>query len=322
MSPRATFPVPGTWFFRCLVPALVVGCASARTYPAFFGRRVEPLTQDERANQGGDAITAEGSVASWIGPVQMSLRLSNHGISPMRLSYVMDEYVAKTYNGRTVALEKTDFLNYPDVLKPGDEAVIPLQLPKDYAIPDIAQLVVMLHDRGSSVVLRPLNPTAPLPDPIGARLDATAPPPSSAAQSDPTADWSRRVPIVPESAGLSSPGAPPIGTVPVEVEFRQRLGASLSAEVQWDASPEPLSLSHGDRQLFYVVPGPHELQVTSRISGVQQTSGRVSIVVSTDRPTRVALEARARFTGVELHVQVFHGTRIVSEQTFTPGPHG
>ena len=107
--------------------------------------------------------------------------------------------------------------------------------------------------------------------------------------------------------------------VPVEVEFQQVLGSSLTADVYWDDG-EVVTLGHGDRQLFYVAPGPHAVHVASRVASMERTAGQVSVVVGVDRPTRIVLEAQARFSGVDVRILVWQGERVVVDRVFTPTP--
>lgn len=322
-TPASSFlPLPSI-----LCSLFLIGCASPRTYLAFFGRHVEPLAGEETVNQGADAMTAEGSVAYGLAPKQVFLKLANHGRAPVRLSYVVDEYVAATFSGRTSALEKDDFLNYPTVLSPGDSRTVSLRVPEDLPIAEIAQLIATINEGKMRLLLRPLNPMALPPVPTGAR---------SVVGTSPMARTSDPVPhaiVVPEPATpMNAPQGPPIGTVPVEVAFQQVLGSSLTADVRWDDG-ERITLGQGDRQLFYVAPGPHELHVMSRVASMERTAGRVPVVVGVDRPTRIVVEAQARFSGVDVRVRVWQGQRVVMDRVFTPyhgargtgftpGPHG
>ena len=321
----------------CLLPTayclFLVGCAAPRTYLAFFGRHVEPIADEQIArppglseaiNQGGDAITAEGSVAYGLAPKQVFLKLANHGRTPVRLSYVVDEYVATTFSGRTSALEKDDFLSYPSVLSPGDSRTVSLRVPTDLPIAEITQLIATINEGKTHLLLRPLNPMALPPVPPGARSVvarswASGMGTSSAST---TSDTAPHAVVVPEpSTSMSATHSPPIGMVPVEVEFQQVLGSSLTADVYWDDG-EVVTLGHGDRQLFYVAPGPHAVHVASRVASMERTAGQVPVVVGVDRPTRIVLEAQARFSGVDVRIRVWQGERVVLDRVFTPGSHG
>lgn len=301
------------------------GCAHPSSYLAFFGRRVDPLAQAETPWQLGDVITAEGAVNSGLGARTIAMSFANHGGQPLQFSYVVDQYIAKTFNGRTIALEKADFLTYPHSVPPGDEQTVQLRLPRDLPVADIAQLVATVNNGRTVVVLRPLNPTTRL---IG--LDQPRVVGRAVGQASGSGSVARhasaafpRGPLVPDAPEVPhAVPLPPIGTVPVEVEFQQALGSSLAAEVQWDALADAVTLGHGERQLFYVVPGPHELQVRSRMPGVAETSGRVPIIVSAERPIRITVEADARLTGVGLTVRVWKGADVVTTKTFGPGMQG
>ena len=333
--------------------AVSAGCAAPSSYPAFFGRYIEPIADADGAaimargqthpgirqpgmmdsdgtpqhflvNQGGDAMTAQGSITGGLGKEWISLSVSNHGNTPVRLSYVVDEYIAKTSTNRTLVLEKGDFLNYPNLLNPGDEKTVTLLLPKDVAAHDITQLIAKINTGRTVIVLRSLGPqpTFPALSNPGPLVVAAASGMERGA-SGTSAALPQRVPVVSEPPIAPAPTpALPTGTVSVEVEFRQDLGSSLKAEVRWDQSDQAFSLAHGERQLFYVVPGLHELSIVSRLPAIRETQGRVPVLVGFDQPTHITLDAQARLSGVEVRVRVWRGGQAVLDQTLVPAPQG
>lgn len=353
---------------RSRVATILLACATAgcsmwwRADQEFFGRYLETmgdpststvpsargLAQDsalqaasmglqggaalQRQGQGGDAITAQGATIPGLDHQRLQLHIANHGRDPVTLSFIEDEYAAKTFNGRTIMLEKDDFLNYPDRLAPGDEKPVTLALPKDVPAREIAEIIAKIHHGKIGIPLRPIKPresVAHVPEASiwGMITHASSPSSWAPVTHSPVSElWGSplqpeaHVPIVPEPTGAPAKvDAPPTGTVPVVIELQQELGSALKAEVQWDATGTTVTLGHGDHRMFYVVPGQHELSVRSRMpSTAILTGGRVPVSVSAEHPLRIAMDARAKLSGVELRVRVWSGTTLASDQAFAP----
>ena len=313
--------------------AFAVGCASTISEQTFFGRSLEqpklerPAVSSTAANskhptllpaQGGDALIGQGAVIYHPDGPRISLRFANHGSRPVRFSYVTDEYLAKTAQGRTEILEKGDFLTYPDVLKPGDEQPVTLQVPKTFPVTDITSVMARIDNGHTILSLRSIVPHPPAAWPPAALPSGGAGYPvvsSNASNVIPV----ERAPIIPEGPREPEAVTAPAGTVPVEIEFTQQLGQALSVEVQWDGAGERLTLRSQDRQVFYVVPGHHELRCLCRMSGVADTTALIPLDVSVEQPLRVALSVQARLNGAELTARAWKGPRLLIERTFAPG---
>lgn len=321
----------GRWWVWWLLA--LSGCASSISEQTFFGRSLEqPLVvappvsttpapsagRPLAAGQGGDALIGQGAVIYRTDGPRISLRFANHGSRPVRLSYVTDEYVAKTAQGRTEVLEKDDFLTYPDVLKPGEEQPVTLHAPTTFPLTDIASLIATLHNGQARLSLQSIVPHPPRTWPPGGVSVGQPRVLPSASNVIPI----ERAPIVPELTQEPELVGPPIGTVPVEVEFIQELGQALSLEVQWDETAAAQTLHSRDRQLFYVVPGHHELRVRCRLSGVSDTTALVPLDVGVGQPLRVAVSATARFSGADVTVRVWQGERLLIERVVAPGAAG
>jgi len=172
------------------------------------------------------------------------------------------------------------------------------------------------------IALKPILPRPSVTETVTAGTTSWRPiavPPASDLWAPPIQP-AETVPVVPEPSGAPAKvvEAPPTGTVPVVVEFQQELGSALKVDIQWDAGAV-VTLAHGDHRMFYVVPGQHELSVTSRMpSSDEVTGGRVPVGVSADRPLRVTIDGRARFAGVELRLRLFSGTAVVGDHAFAP----
>ena len=336
------------WHRIGVVVALVVlaGCAAPDTYLTFFGRYAEPIADADGAaiaarhaapgvvtpqlarpitpNQGGDAITARGSIVAGLGRRWISIALANHGSRPLELSYVTDEYVAKTASGRTVMLEKDDFLTYPDVLNPGDERPVSLVLPRDVPAREITLLIANINNGRTVILLQPIGPIGQAAELSEAPVLVVAARPPAVTSYERTqtpastalAVPSPAVPVVSAPPAQVSGSHPPVGTVPVTIEFEQEMGTALTAEYRWNDAAEVYRLGHGERQLFYVVPGRHELHVVSRLPGITDTRADLAVLVDAAQPIRVTLTARAQLSGVTLRVRVWRGIQVVSDQTF------
>lgn len=301
---------------------MLAGCAPWwRADQEFFGRYLEPADAST-SGQGGDALTAQGATRPTLEGQRLVLRLSNHGRDPVSLSYVMDEYIAKTFNGRTILLEKDEFLTYPDRLIPGDERSVTVKLPKDVPAREIAQILLRINNGMTVIALKPILPRPSVAETVSAGATSWQPiavPPVSELWA-PSGQPAESVPVVPEPTGAPAKvvDAPPTGTVPVVVEFQQEFGTALKVDIQWDTGIV-VTLAHGDHRMFYVVPGLHELSLTSRMpSSEEMTGGRVPVSVSADRPLRIGIDGRARFAGVELRLRQWSGATLLSDQAFAP----
>ena len=310
------------------------GCTHVRE-EAFFGRYLEPPPATPPSskqppgaglvapNQGGDAVLAQGSVISDVHGERIRLRFTNHSRQSLRFSYVEDQYLAKSARGRALALDKDEFLTYPDVVKPGEEHSVTLLLPKELPASDIVQLLVSINHGKTIIAVKPVGPEILVAGPGGVIRVVPAAASANSFPSVAAAEPAGRVPVIPEPVEIEplSPG-PPQGAMPVVVEFQQVLGSALTLETRWDASKDMVRLASGDRQMFYVMPGQHELTLSSRIASIGETAARVPVVVGPDTPLRVVVEAEARLRGIELRVRVFRGDRMVFERKFIPAAHG
>lgn len=314
-----------TFFGRTMEPIADADGAAMAERHAASGVTEHPLARPIAPNQGGDAITAQGSIIGGLGRQWISVSFANHGSRPLELSYVVDDYIAKLADGRTLMLEKDDFFAYPDALNPSDERSVRLQLPKDVRAHEIVQLIAKINNGRTVILLQPIGPIAQ------AMAASSGPVPVIASQAASVASYERtqtpsttalRIPLAPAPIIPEPPQPPaegtqsPVGTVPVTVEFEQEMGMSLAAEYRWNDAAQRYRLGHGERQLFYVVPGRHELHVVSRLPGIKETRADLAVLVDAAQPTRVTVTAHARLTGVTLRVRVWRGIQVVSDETF------
>src|SRR3989338_2097644 len=218
----------GVW---CAVALTCLGCVTTTSSLAFRG------------------AGAEGWVMSRPHDEWLSLQITNQGPAPIRLSYVGDEYEAKTRDGRTILLDKADFLNYPIAIPPGRQRSVTLSIPKDVSVHELARISATLNTGQTVVALEPIG--------TGVSVVPSAPAPLLPLEDPVVFPMLRR-------AG---------GPVPVVVEFQQAFGTTLKAEVQWDGAGEVLTLANGCRQTFYVVPGRHRLRVKSQLPLMATTEG-------------------------------------------------
>ncbi len=271
----------------CLWGVVLIGCAPSSRSLAFLGGQ-------------GTVIGKGWAVSGPTGP-SVIVELANRGTEPLRLSYGVDAYIAKTRDGRTLTLAKTDFLTYPDQLAPGQDGSVALGLPKDLLLEDISRLIARLEVAQLVVSMDSL----------------TGPPPSEGiVRAQTPGAPSVLVPQPP--AGMFEVEGAAQDTVPVEVQFQQELGTSLTLDLRWNESAQAVALASGTGQTFYVEPGAHQLAVRCDLPMMTTTAGRMSVVVSPGEPLRVTVDARAALTGVELHVRVFSQQRLIAERTFKP----
>lgn len=310
----------------------VFGCVTTREL-RFFGRQASsPPNAPLAASQGGDVVSMQGWLVSNYKGSSLSVAIANHSGAVLPMSFPADEYVAKTADGRALALEKADFLTYPDRLRPGDEGTVSLLLPKALAVEDITQLVVKLDRGQTAVVLYPVGARSPVttagilkPEPTiiePARLvpDPAPPIPPLA----PVAAASAMPPqtAVPPIGPIEPASVAPVGTVPAEVEFEQELGNALRLEVRWNDRDNATIMASGERQTFYLVPGQHDLTATCRLPFIRTTTAKLRIAAALDQPLRIVINANARLDGATVRLRVWSGKRLIADQSFAPGAHG
>lgn len=243
------------------------------------------------------------------------------------MSAVVDEYTAKTADGRVIPLKDVDFLAYPDKISPGEEKTVTIRLPKGLAAQDVVQVIARLNQGKAVVVLQSIGPKEPPSWRVGeskgivvteqANLLRMAPPPVieplpfMPQQALPPSPESTVAPVAPRSAA-------PVGTVPVNVSFDQVFGGTLRAEVSWNGQDKHVILAKGDQQLFYLVPGQHEFHAICRLPFMYETHARVPVVVSATTPIKIELSADAKLSGAELRVRLYRGGRVAVDQRFSP----
>ena len=325
------------WLPCLLLAAAPLTCSTQMSGPVFFGKYVGypndnqtasstaqrdagRRVPDSRSMRSGDIVVAEGSVASKMGRQWISANFTNYGMSPVRFSYMLDEYVAKTFQERIVALEKGDFIAYPDVLNPREEKPVTLLIPEGTSIDDITHIVAKIHNGsiiGSIIMsMERIGPVVARTDTVVVKPVA---PPEETPQALPAAVSESPVPVVSRPAGApAGVSALPLGTVPVEVEFRQDLGSALNVRLQWNTSGQAVTLAKGDRQMYYVAPGEHELHLVSRLPSLTETRVHLPITVEPKRRVRVVVSGEAHLDGVELRVQIWRDATPVFDRRFGP----
>jgi len=267
----------------------------------------------------GGTVAARGTITGR----QVSLRFSYEGAHPPHLNYSLDQYLAKTYDGRTVPLDKGALVAYPDTADFGSAAAVELRMPDGVSAHELTHILATINYGKTIVELTPIS--APLQDPV----TALSPPPgpglsvgagrpawpeairAMAPPGGPTPTPARALPITPPLAG-------PPGSVPVEVEFQQELGTTLSAEVRWNEEPETVVVNAGGRRLFFLMPGQHTFRFNCRVPFIAKTDGQIPIYVLPEQPMRLTLSATARVRGAEVRLRLFQGARLVGDRTFTP----
>jgi len=234
--------------------------------------------------------------------------MSNRGSSPVLLSYISDEYVGTTRDERSISLEKEDFLNYPEALNPGDTRTVTLRLPRDLSIDELAFMTARLYIPRAVVTLFPVE----------ARVSAA---PETAIPLISPSVAMRPVPPASEARQFMTALLKPMrGSVPVTVEFLQELGTTLTVQVWWKETGDPVRLIDGTQQMFEVVPGRHVLCVESELPFIARTRGQVPMIVNPGTLVRIAIMARAHLDGVELSVRVWQGETLLAEQVIWPPP--
>jgi hypothetical protein len=234
------------------------------------------------------------------------------------MSGIVDEYTAKTVDGRSVPLD-VDFLTYPQALNPGEEQTVTLPLPHGLPPREIAQITAKLDQGRAVAVLRAIGPAEPPAWRVGTPSAIMINEPARSMRMDPAQSPLRPVPEILEPVGPVAPRSEaPAGTVPVTVEFEQPLGSTLRAEVFWNDRQDAVTLASGEKQLFYVKPGQHQVHVVSQLPFLMKTHAQVPVVVDTATPVKLDVTAQAKLSGVQLRVRVWHGSRVTVDQTFSP----
>jgi len=315
--PRARNPIA---LARCasLLALAAAGIAAGCLYPTrehlFSGRAVTHV-----ADTPGEEISVQGWVVSRPQGRSLSLTFSNQSGTAIPMSALVDEYTAKTVDGRSVVLKSADLFSYPDVLKPGDERTVAIVLPSGVPPEQIAQVVAKLNQGKAVAVLRAIGPMEPPAWRVGSASPVMINEPARAMRMEPAQSPMRPIPEILEPVGPVAPRSEaPVGTVPVTVEFEQPLGTALRADVFWNDRQDPVTLASGQRQLFYVKPGQHQVHVISRLPFLMETHARVPVVVDISAPVKVDISAKAKLSGVELRVRVWHGQKVSVDQTFSP----
>lgn len=265
-----------------------------------------------------EEISVQGWVMSRPQGRSLSLTFSNESGTVIPMSGVVDEYTAKTVDGRAVPLD-VDFFTYPQALNPGEEQTVTLPLPRDLPPREITQITAKLNQGKAVAVLRAIGPTEPPAWRVGTPSAVMIDEPARSVRMDPAQSPMRPIPEILEPVGPVAPRSEaPVGTVPVTVEFEQPLGTALRADVFWNDRQDAVTLASGEHQLFYVKPGQHQLHVVSQLPFLMKTHARVPVVVSATAPVKVDVSAQAKLSGVALRVRVFHGQKVSIDQTFSP----
>ena len=321
---------------------IVAGCAGA-----FMPGPPELLfygSVPEAPPRQGQAIVARASARGR----NLSMVFSHSSSAPIRLNYMSDVYAGRTFDGRTVTLEKGSVLAYPDASGPGQVEPLTIALPPGYSPSDLAELRATVNYGATTIVLTPINPAlrAPVQEPIiatsmplragagrGRILAARAtepviaplpenqpmavatPAPTPAPPPKPPEPQPEPIPVLTshEATGLESSQM----TVPTTIEFLQVLGSHLQGSIQWNGT-DALDLSPGDRRTFRLIPGHHELAFLCRMPAIAETSGRIPVPAWPQQPIRIVLEARARLTGAEVRARVWQGENLTLDQDFAP----
>lgn len=299
---------------------LSLGCASVEAPTRFFaGESVQAVGQPGKpsadqpqgaAPQRSQEISAEGWASAVRGREHITLRLTNRSMATIRLSYAVDEFVARTGDQRTFALAKEDFLRYPTMLEPGDEQTIALVLPQHISAGDLTELSARIDDRRVAVLLKPVEWLAASAGPGGWWHRGRVGPVGG-----------RVAGIVGRSDAMDAAlggGTPPASSaaVPVAVEFWQELGTMLRVDVRWDETQQVATLGHGERRTFALSPGAHRLQIVSRLPPMTESRGVVPVIVAADAVPRVTLDARATLPRVEMRARVWQGESVVFDEVF------
>ncbi len=309
-----------------MLAALSFGCIQTTREHLFSGRAVTHIASaitPENAS-GSRQSSEEVSVQGWLVHDTtgrfLTLTFSNQSQAAIPMSALVDEYSAKTDDGRIFILKEVDFLNYPEKLIPGDERTVTIALPRNLSAAMITQVVAKLNQGKVVVVLQSIGPREPPAWRVGRSEGIVIAGQASAMRMDlQQADPARPPPVIEKPVGPVAPRSEaPVGTVPVMVEFQQALGSTLRAEVFWNDSNERITLRTGEEQLFYLIPGQHEFHAISRLPFMFETHARAPLVVTATAPIRVQLGAEARLSGVELRMRVYSADKKVLDERFSP----
>lgn len=251
----------------------------------------------------------------------LSLTFSNQSGQPIPMSAVVDEYTAKTADGRAVNLSVGDFLNYPSLLASGDEKTVTLALPSELPVDQITRIIAKLNQGQVIVALSAIGPKEPPAWRVGATRGIVIAEPAKTVRMELAPSAQEPVNVLKPIGPVAPRSEAPVGTVPVLVEFRQLLGSSLRARIYWNEPNNTVTLAAGEQQLFYVVPGQHALHALCQVPFIAETHAKVPVVVSATETLHVDLDAEAKVTGARLRVRVWQGSRLIVDQTFDPLSH-
>ena len=297
----------------------VIGCAARDTGHLLFGDET-PFFGVEQASQEPGAegpLLVEGSSYSGAAGSTISLLFSNRTTTPIRLDYLLDQYVVQTFDGQAVVLEK-EFLSYPRTLSPGADGSVTLLVPDRLSPANITSLTATVDHGRRTVTLHSADRLFGTEAEDRADRVASAPreqsPPSPA---PPIADRAQALgivhPVSDESELLFA------GTVPVTLEFTQALGTTLRTEVRVDEESSVMRLEPGQRRLFHVLPGRHELYFACHMPPLATVQGHVILMATPEQPLRVTLHAIPHLDGVEVTAQVWEGKRMTWDHRFSSG---
>ncbi len=313
--------------WAALVIALA-GCESATREHLFSGCQVThlPVSPGEENNplsarQSEEEISVQGWVVSHTGQRSLTLTFSNQSSKNIPMSAVVDEYSARTSDGRNVPLTVGDFLNYPSVLSPGDERTVGLNLPEDVPVDKITQIIAKLNQGQVIVALSAIGPKEPPAWRVGPTTGIVVSKQAESLRMEPAASVRSPVSVLKPVGPVAPRSEAPVGTVPVLVEFHQDLGSTLRARIYWNEPKETVTLAAGEQQVFYVIPGQHELNVLCQVPFIAETHARVPVIVNAAETIHVDLNAQAKLTGASLRVKVWQGNRLVIDQAFDPLSH-
>jgi hypothetical protein len=75
-------------------------------------------------------------------------------------------------------------------------------------------------------------------------------------------------------------------------------------------------LRAGERRTFHLTPGRHVLDFTCTLSPLTATSGRLPLELTSRQPARVALVAKASFSGVQMRLRAWQEETLIADHTF------
>lgn len=160
-GPRCASPAMLACFISVVV-LMAAGCAGALAQRPpellFYG------SVPETAPRQGQAVVARAAAHGR----DLAMVISHSASAPIRLNYMLDEYVAHTFDGRSVILSKGSFYDYPDLSGPGHVEPFTVSLPAGYSPFDIAQLRAKVNYGATLIVLQPIRPAlqAPVQEPV------------------------------------------------------------------------------------------------------------------------------------------------------------